>query len=726
MRAWRDQLNEIHSESGDVHFFVPCYLRGKYLSHEDTEKIGSEASSFGLILSFTSNMMEAVPRCWRFSSELCIFIRFMATLILGNGEACLRRAMIDCQIPARIIALLTRERTPTYLKNAFPGSSVSLDVAATQMRPESNPNVHMMHMTGNSVLNSSDLNNPRGPGHNEYMLLLEALACLAGIKGINHATLVIRESDDVVRGRQWLSLTEEAVRALSIIFRECCAEGAPGMGQREMEMYLIRSSADATAVTTPKILDMLSKYPTTSSTDKDRTTYLSLEGFIAYYRDCIQTNDSRLRLDLHVFGFRPDLTRRSRECRYFKIGERETQCLPAQSVAWDVTEMFKDRPIQIGIFADYGLAHTTHLYSVAYDIDRPLMEYLVAAATYRKNTDVLIDRTLINIYLSSGEWEGNKFVSGATAMLEVIAATPGEDQQLRISRIMMSNIKAQRSIEYGSGVIVVLRALYHMQHSQPYRNDVSWSFNRYILLLKELYNLYPVFKWMSENRTHWSFIDRDFETARSNTNNGTIQNQARMDYGTREPDNGFSGLDRNTNSDSELGMQDSEEDEEDSHFDTVDGGTTVHDGPTHIIVDGAGNPAVNGTYIQDGAFEQAIRYVRDGIWRTLRYRFFIFLCNVSNNTKHWYISIVPDGVNPGTSSDIDFYTAPITEASLSVPPTTGWAKAGEGKDPAPRLIHRDDSNNPIVSTHQPQHLQQRMGNGTIVEDDGDDEGQSYL
>ena len=107
--------------------------------------------------------------------------------------------------------------------------------------------------------------------------------------------------------------------------------------------------------------------------------------------------------------------------------------------------------------------------------------------------------------------------------------------------------------------------------------------------------------------------------------------------------------------------------------------------PTRIVVEGAGNPAVNGLYIQDGYFDNRPQFVRDGIWHGMRYKFYINLCNVSNNTKHWYISIVPFGGKPGTSSDIDFYSAPMTEVSDYIPPKTGWAKAAEGKDPAPTL-----------------------------------------
>jgi hypothetical protein len=147
------------------------------------------------------------------------------------------------------------------------------------------------------------------------------------------------------------------------------------------------------------------------------------------------------------------------------------------------------------------------------------------------------------------------------------------------------------------------------------------------------------------------------------------------------------------------------------------GVTSIADGPSHISVEGAGNDAVNGHYIQDGFFEHALRYSRDGIWKNKRHKIYIISCNVSNYTKHWYITIVPPGSNPGTSSDIDFYTAPVTQESLTVPPKRGWTKAAEGIDPPPRLIHRDQTESNAEDN-------ERVGNGTIVEDDVDDDPQS--
>ena len=52
------------------------------------------------------------------------------------------------------------------------------------------------------------------------MSCLKHLLCLASIQGTLHAPLVVRETEDVVRGRQLFSLTDDAMMALSTIFRK--------------------------------------------------------------------------------------------------------------------------------------------------------------------------------------------------------------------------------------------------------------------------------------------------------------------------------------------------------------------------------------------------------------------------------------------------------------------------------------------------------------------------
>jgi hypothetical protein len=145
-------------------------------------------------------------------------------------------------------------------------------------------------------------------------------------------------------------------------------------------------------------------------------------------------------------------------------------------------------------------------------------------------------------------------------------------------------------------------------------------------------------------------------------------------------------IDNHHRFDSEMaGMNDSEDEDDDSRFEEMD---TYHDVPSEIIVEGAGQQAVNGVYVRDGYFEGACKYSMQGKFNGDNCAFSLFQCNVSNNTKHWYISIVPRNSQPGTSTDIDFYSAPVLDNCTEYPPTGTWTKSNEGKEPPPKLVYK--------------------------------------
>jgi hypothetical protein len=169
---------------------------------------------------------------------------------------------------------------------------VSIEVAETQMRAEQNPTSHMMPMSGNQVLNPAEMNYRGGGSPMDHLPLFEALGCLLGLRGVIHAPLVI-ETEEVGRGRQRILLSDQAAAALRDVFDESCAPSAVGMGQREIEAYLQRCGVDSATVPTQKIVDIMAKYPTTGGNGK-ATSSLSLEGFLAYYRDTAQTNEIRV------------------------------------------------------------------------------------------------------------------------------------------------------------------------------------------------------------------------------------------------------------------------------------------------------------------------------------------------------------------------------------------------------------------------------------------------
>lgn len=282
VQAWAQQLARI----GVIKEALPCTLDGEWACLEDTKS--DMASSLGTILSHVNVLIEASPRIWRFSPELGIFVRNLANLILiGEGEI-LRAAMIESQIPARLICFVVRERAPAPLRAAFPGASVSVEVAETQIHAESHPSPPAMIAIGGNhvVINPAEVNFRGGGSPMDFLPLFEALGCLLGIRGIVHAPLVVDVDDG--RGRQRFALSDDAVRALRELFEEWCAPGAAGMGKREIEAYLQKCGVDSGNLPTQKIDEIMAKFPTTGG------NYLSLEGFLAYYEDTAQTNEMRV------------------------------------------------------------------------------------------------------------------------------------------------------------------------------------------------------------------------------------------------------------------------------------------------------------------------------------------------------------------------------------------------------------------------------------------------
>lgn len=77
-----------------------------------------------------------------------------------------------------------------------------------------------------------------------------------------------------------------------------------------------------------------------------------------------------------------------------------------------------------------------------------------------------------------------------------------------------------------------------------------------------------------------------------------------------------------------------------------------------VLVQGAGNPVVNGYYKPNGTWNGCDKFIRSGVaWGNGDlYDFHIYLVTmIPSKRKRWYISICPDPDLFGTDSDIDFY-----------------------------------------------------------------------
>ena len=380
----------------------------------------------------------------------------------------------------------------------------------------------------------------------------------------------------------------------------------------------------------------------------------------------------QVRRDLNIFGFRPDLSRRSYDHRVFVSDNREQMRTAFESIALDVAANINTDVPSGGFYYEHALA-SFQLYLVAYSASEALGEHLAAAACMSgRDSTFLIANTLRTIYYAQSGWAGSESVGAGMMVLRVLVSLPDEDQQERISFIMQCNDRPSSHAEHGLGLMIAAQGVYASRgNAQHYHAEDL--FDRYVQILKYLARIGSVSRWMHEHRQLWQWLERE------------LVEQPRQQPQSRDPSNGGFSPDSDMH-----GMEDSGDETDSRTFEEIEMDTTYERPPPgNIEVTGAGHPAVNGLYTRDGVFETAYKYSKTGEYNGAQCQFSVFQCNVSNNTKHWYISVVPASGKPGTSADVDFYSAPVTETCREYPPVSGWSKAGEGREPAPELFFTD-------------------------------------
>jgi len=213
---------------------------------------------------------------------------------------------------------------------------------------------------------------------------LEALAVVIGLQCSKVACL-IDNTGELTNGKPIMELTEKAKTAFSDIFNECLGLSRQ-MGQREILKYMKILYVDMCDIP-QKIINILTKYGKESS-------YLTLDGFLAYYRDISQENELQARLDLHTFGYRPDLSRRSKKARFFFCDGQQHLYQRAESVAIDV-HIIKEETghIALGTLANIGLL-SFNFYLTIYNRNKQLAEYILAYCAYKIDTKNLIYESL--------------------------------------------------------------------------------------------------------------------------------------------------------------------------------------------------------------------------------------------------------------------------------------------------------------------------------------------
>lgn len=106
-----------------------------------------------------------------------------------------------------------------------------------------------------------------------------------------------------------------------------------------------------------------------------------------------------------------------------------------------------------------------------------------------------------------------------------------------------------------------------------------------------------------------------------------------------------------------------------------------------VTVTDSGAWEADGTYIFHrvlngaGLFRKHLKY--ENIMTTVS----IYRCRMQNKTMQWFISIVPENVNPGTSADNDLYYSTANEIDGNgCPPILDWYSIESKYDPVPTIM----------------------------------------
>jgi hypothetical protein len=115
---------------------------------------------------------------------------------------------------------------------------------------------------------------------------------------------------------------------------------------------------------------------------------------------------------------------------------------------------------------------------------------------------------------------------------------------------------------------------------------------------------------------------------------------------------------------------------------------------TIVTVTGAGAPEIDGQYSfvrlegKAGMFQKA-----PTMYHGKSTVFSLYRCKLQNYTYSWFISDVPEGEDPGTRADKDYYCAPSSymdgyvDMNDLTPPSHGWESVSEyGIPPAPKIV----------------------------------------
>ena len=248
----------------------------------------------------------------------------------------------------------------------------------------------------------------------------------------------------------------------------------------------------------------------------------------------------------------------------------------------------------------------------------------------------------------------------------VLAAIPDEWQKDRINMLLTNDHNT------ALGLLRAGQTCANTRENHHYAEKI-------LELMKTLKKFRSVSNWMAENRVFQEWMEPQQRRMHPL--------QSRNDHSGRRDGHHNMHVNVQGHSDSE-GVNDSDidSDDDDSAFD---------ESLVEMMVEGAGLREINGTYVRVGQNDGVSKFMRTSRYNGRSVDFMMFRCKLTDGTRRWYISIVPENAHPGTTQDIDFYVAHSQQPSMdtNIPPRDGWMAipSNGGGGPAPQVYPKESN-----------------------------------
>jgi len=569
---------------------------------EDIANIGVTATSIGIILSYLTELIEVSPRYTQANIELCFFIRELASTKVPTEGKLLRDAMIEAQFVSRLTCLAIRERSHDLLKHVFPGASASLEIIEAISRNETHSS-NILHV---------GMNNPGvnggGNNHASSLMLLEAIGCVLGMPWVKQEPIFF-ETGEVNRGRAIRALTPRAIEALTAVFEESKPPSSNGMALRDIHHYLQRCGQNVP----PQRIDQI--FARHAIEEPDGSKLLNLKGFLAYYRDAVHNNEYQVQQELHAFGFRPNLTRRNNDARWYAVDESNGQKRPyllREGIAIDVA-INHSALARIHFFTEIGLQALFFL-NFASSNSKCVAEYLLAVSAYGRDSRRVMFEALDYLHNHIGNWVGGSSDGYPLIIMifSILTAIPDDKQLERINTLMINDDREERRI----GLMVMGDRIIR---EYPNNYQARAHAERYLECIQMIQKQRAISNWISRNRSYCAWMEPETHPETAHPLQSRSDHSGRRGGGHQNMPVHLQNHDPNAVDDSDIDDDDSRSDDEDS--------------TREIVVKGCGVPEINGVYTRAGAFDGVPKYSQSVRYNGRDEEFSLFRCRLTDNTR---------------------------------------------------------------------------------------------